>query len=114
MVVHGGRRGRFHHQYARVSQPTCHGGTHIQSPVTLVIVFSRSRTGVLKTDTILNRFIRGAIQTGLFAGIFALSNLITFIILPDTNLYGMFAIPIGRIYTNVSVLSAMDRVVQVH
>ena len=31
------------------------GGTHIQSPVTLAIVFSRSRTGVLKTDTVLNR-----------------------------------------------------------
>jgi hypothetical protein len=68
--------------------------------VTLVIVFSRSRTGFCKTDTILNRFIRSAIQTGLFAGLFALSELITFVVLPQTNLYGMFAIPIGRIYTN--------------
>jgi hypothetical protein len=70
-----------------------------------VIVFSRSRTGFRKTDTILNRLIRGAIQTGLFAGIFSMGNLITFVVLPNTDLYGMFAIPIGRIYTNVSVLN---------
>ena len=82
--------------------------THLQLLVTLIIVFSRSRTGVRKTDTILNRFIRSAIQTGLFAGIFALSDLITFVVLPDMNFYGMFGIPIGRIYTNVSVLSATE------
>ena len=108
MVVHRGHRRRVHHQYAHVFQYAFHEGTHIQSPVTLVIVFSRSRTGVRKTDTILNRFIRGAIQTGLFASIFALGNLITFVVLPETNFYGMFVIPIGRIYTNVSVLSAME------
>lgn len=31
-----------------------------------------------------------------------MGDLITFVVLPTTNLYGMFAIPIGRIYTNVS------------
>ena len=78
-------------------------GTDLRSPATLVIVFSRSRTGFRKTDTVLNRLIRGAIQTGLFASIFSVANLIAISFLPNTNLYGMFAIPIGRIYTNVSV-----------
>jgi hypothetical protein len=77
----------------------------IRSPVTLVIVFSRSRTGFRKTDSVLKRLIRGAIQTGLFAGIFSMADLITFIVLPNTELYAMFTIPIGRIYTNVSVLN---------
>ena len=99
MVVHGSHRGRVHHQCAHVFQCT-HEVVHIRSPVTLVVVLSRSRTGIRKTDTILNRFIRGAIQTGLFASIFALGNLICFVVLPETNFYGMFAIPIGRIYTN--------------
>jgi hypothetical protein len=67
---------------------------------TLVTVFARSRTGFRKTDSVLNRLIRGAIQTGLFAGIFSVCNLITFVVLPNTTLYGMFAIPIGRVYTN--------------
>lgn len=30
-----------------------------------------------------------------------MGDLITFVVLPTMNLYGMFAIPIGRIYTNV-------------
>lgn len=68
--------------------------------VTLTIIFVRSKTGYHKTDTVLNRLIRGAIQTGLFAVVFSLGDLVSFLALPTTNLYGMFAIPIGRIYTN--------------
>ena len=71
---------------------------------TLGVILARSRTGFRKTDTVINRLIRGAIQTGLFAGIFSLGDLVTFIRWPNTNMYGMFAIPIGRIYTNVSCL----------
>ncbi|KAF5385351.1 hypothetical protein D9615_001200 [Tricholomella constricta] len=66
----------------------------------LSFVLSRSRTGFRKTDTIINRLIRGAVQTGLFASIFALADLFTFVLHPGTNLYAMFAYPIGRIYTN--------------
>jgi hypothetical protein len=109
VVHHPGRRGRVHHQYAHVVQYAFHEGTHSQSPVTLIIIFSRSRTGFRKTDTVLNRLIRGAIQTGLFTGIFSMADLITFVVLPNTNVYVMFAIPLGRIYTNVSVLSATYR-----
>ena len=81
-------------------------GTNLQSPATLVIIFSRSRTGFRKTDTILSRLIRGAIQTGLFAGLFSMGDVITFVVLPNATPYGMFAIPLGRIYSNVSVINA--------
>lgn len=67
---------------------------------------SRSRTGFRKTDTLINRLIRGAIQTGLFASIFALADLFSFTLAGTTTLYAMFAYPIGRIYTNVSLLLA--------
>ncbi|KAJ6495386.1 hypothetical protein C8R45DRAFT_987174 [Mycena sanguinolenta] len=66
----------------------------------LIFVLSRSKTGFRRTDTIINRLIRGAIQTGLFASIFALGDLISFRVAPDTTFYGLFAFPIGRIYTN--------------
>ncbi|KAF8665401.1 hypothetical protein AX16_000420 [Volvariella volvacea WC 439] len=66
----------------------------------LTFVLSRSRTGFRKTDHIINRLIRGAVQTGLFASIFALADLATFLLHRDTNLYAFFAYPIGRIYTN--------------
>ncbi|KAI6165543.1 hypothetical protein EDD17DRAFT_1871353 [Pisolithus thermaeus] len=67
---------------------------------TLSIVLARAKTGWSATDTVLRRLIRGAIQTGLFASIFSLGDLISFLALPTTNFYGMFAIPIGRIYSN--------------
>ncbi|KAI6035676.1 hypothetical protein EDC04DRAFT_3114784 [Pisolithus marmoratus] len=70
------------------------------STVTLSIIFAREKTGMPTTDSVLRRLIRGAIQTGLFGSIFALGYLITFVLLPKANFYGMFAIPIGRIYSN--------------
>ncbi|KAG6331638.1 hypothetical protein ID866_7451 [Astraeus odoratus] len=77
--------------------------------VTLITILIRSKTGYRKTDTVLNRLIRGAIQTGLFAGIFSLGDLVSFLVLPTTNFYGMFAIPIGRIYTNTLLDTLLAR-----
>ncbi|KAF9526426.1 hypothetical protein CPB83DRAFT_837351 [Crepidotus variabilis] len=70
--------------------------------ITLVLTYmlARSKTGFRKTDSIINRMIRGAVQTGLFASIFALGDLFSFVLHQDTLLYAMFAYPIGRIYTN--------------
>lgn len=69
--------------------------------VTLTVLLLRAKTGYAKTDSVLNRLIRGAIQTGLFAGLFSIGVFVSFLRVPTTNLYAMFAIPIGRIYTNV-------------
>ncbi|PFH54583.1 hypothetical protein AMATHDRAFT_72380 [Amanita thiersii Skay4041] len=68
--------------------------------IILIYVLINSRTGLRRTDTVINRLIRGAVQTGLFAAIFALADLSTFIRHEGTNFYAMFAYPIGRIYTN--------------
>lgn len=68
----------------------------------LTYTLKKARTGFHKTDTIINRLIRGAVQTGLFASIFALCDLFSFLLRRQTYLYAMFAYPIGRIYTNVS------------
>ncbi|KAJ6588640.1 hypothetical protein B0H19DRAFT_1248263 [Mycena capillaripes] len=66
----------------------------------LVAALARSRTGFRKTDTVINRLIQGAIETGTFASMFALADLFSFVFFRNTNLYAMFAFPIGRIYTN--------------
>jgi len=84
-------------------------GTDLFITGTLTLVLWRSRTGFRKTDSVLYRLMRGAIQTGLFAGIFSLGDLATFLQYPDTNLYGMFAIPIGRIYTNTLLDTLLAR-----
>ncbi|KAG9312382.1 hypothetical protein JVU11DRAFT_6759 [Chiua virens] len=77
--------------------------------ITLVIIFVRWRGGFRKTDTILNRLIRGAIQTGLLAGIFSICDLAAFVALPRMYLYSTFAIPIGRIYTNTLMDTLLTR-----
>ncbi|KAJ7512904.1 hypothetical protein B0H11DRAFT_2182228 [Mycena galericulata] len=74
--------------------------------VSLVTALARARTGVRRTDTIINRLIRGAIETGTFASAFALGDLFSFLFFRDTNLYTLFAFPMGRIYTNVPVADA--------
>jgi len=59
-----------------------------------------SKTGYRKTDSVIHSLIRCAIQTGIFSTIFAAGDLICFATSPNTQFYGMFAIPLGRIYTN--------------
>ncbi|KAF8910160.1 hypothetical protein CPB84DRAFT_1842802 [Gymnopilus junonius] len=76
----------------------------------LSFVLFRSRTGFRKTDTVINRLIRGAIQTGLFASLFALADLCNFVLHKNTNLYAMFAYPIGRIYTNTLLDTLNSRI----
>jgi hypothetical protein len=68
--------------------------------IVLTAALMKSRTGFHRTDSVIHRLVRGAIQTGLFASIFALGDLCTFKLHVGTNLYAMFAYPIGRIYTN--------------
>jgi len=68
--------------------------------VSLSSILLRSRTGMKNTDAVIYRLVRGAVQIGLFAVIFSLGDLVCFLKVPETNLYGMFAIPLGRIYTN--------------
>ncbi|KAJ7913902.1 hypothetical protein B0H13DRAFT_2270994 [Mycena leptocephala] len=77
----------------------------------LTFVLIRSKTGFHRTDTIINRLIRGAIQTGLFVSIFALGDLFSFIFAGKTTFYAMFAYPIGRIYTNTLLNTLNARIV---
>lgn len=90
-------------------------------PGTLVVVLARSRTGFHNSDTIVNRLIRGSVQTGmwilvpgflfplmkqrlgLLASVFSIIVLVCFLESPSTQFFVMFGIPIGRIYSNVGV-----------
>ncbi|KAJ7131449.1 hypothetical protein C8R44DRAFT_612892 [Mycena epipterygia] len=68
--------------------------------ISLTIALARSRTGFSRMDTIITRLIRGTIETGTFASAFALADLFFFVFFRTTNIWAMFAFPIGRIYTN--------------
>ncbi|KIY52596.1 hypothetical protein FISHEDRAFT_55826 [Fistulina hepatica ATCC 64428] len=75
-------------------------GTDILIAFILIVLLRFSRTGFQRTDTVLNRLIQSTVQTGFFAALFSTLVLVFFRVSPSTNLYGMFCIPIGRIYTN--------------
>ncbi|KIM65694.1 hypothetical protein SCLCIDRAFT_446568 [Scleroderma citrinum Foug A] len=78
-----------------------HETVHHRCPVSSVLstVLLRSKMGWSPSDTVVQCLIHGAVQTGLFASIFALCDLICFLWLPST-LYAMFVISIDRIYSN--------------
>ncbi|KAJ7676921.1 hypothetical protein DFH06DRAFT_1079989 [Mycena polygramma] len=69
----------------------------------LTWIFSKSKTSFKRTDKVLNRLIRTAVQSGSFTGdsaVFALGTLFTFRFAPGTYMLAIFALPIGRIYTH--------------
>ncbi|KAJ7485100.1 hypothetical protein B0H11DRAFT_2018115 [Mycena galericulata] len=76
--------------------------------VLLVLYLNRSRTGLSKTDTVINRLIRSAIESAALATLFAIMVLICFTRFSFTGLHLMFSIPLGRIYTS-TLLSTLNR-----
>ncbi|KIY62644.1 hypothetical protein CYLTODRAFT_169297 [Cylindrobasidium torrendii FP15055 ss-10] len=76
---------------------------------TLIYTLSRSRTGIARTDTLLFRLIKGAINTGLFAAMFNMGALLSFRFGQTTNFAAFFANPIGRVYSNTLLASLLDR-----
>ncbi|KAJ7151915.1 hypothetical protein C8R43DRAFT_1004650 [Mycena crocata] len=68
--------------------------------IIMSVMFSRSRTSLPKTDKVINRLIRTAVQSGSFTAVFALGTLLSFRFSPGTYMLGLFALPIGRIYTH--------------
>ncbi|KAH8824028.1 hypothetical protein DL96DRAFT_1616142 [Flagelloscypha sp. PMI_526] len=68
-----------------------------------------SRTGFTKTNAIVNRCIRTAIQSGLFPSIFAIGNLVAFVGWPKTLFFTVFKFPLGRIYSNALLYTVVAR-----
>ncbi|KAH8833063.1 hypothetical protein DL96DRAFT_1552100 [Flagelloscypha sp. PMI_526] len=69
----------------------------------------RSKTGVARTNTIIHRCIRAAIQSGLFTSVFAFAALLGFVFWTDTYLYLIFGWPVGRIYSSTFLYTLIIR-----
>ncbi|KAJ7463606.1 hypothetical protein FB451DRAFT_1042867 [Mycena latifolia] len=77
--------------------------------VRLTVIFSRSKTSFGRTDKVLNRLIRTAVQSGFFTAVFALGTLFAFRFSPGTQMIALFSLPIGRIYTHTMMDSLITR-----
>ncbi|KAI0742385.1 hypothetical protein C8Q80DRAFT_1346169 [Daedaleopsis nitida] len=67
----------------------------------------RSKTGFRSTDTVIGRLMRSSIETTAASAVFCILYLIIFTVLPKTNLYVIFALPLGRIYSG-TLLSTLN------
>jgi len=77
--------------------------------LSLFYFLRRSKTGFKKTDNIIERLIRTAIETSSVGAIFCIIDVIVFTTRIDTNLHFFFALPQGRIYTNTLMMTLNSR-----
>ncbi|KAJ7309995.1 hypothetical protein DFH08DRAFT_1088175 [Mycena albidolilacea] len=78
--------------------------------LSLMYYLHQYRTGFTKTDTVIRRLMRSALESAAFATFFSIMILIMFTVLPKTGLHLMFSQPMGRIYTStlLSTLNARE------
>ncbi|EGN91866.1 hypothetical protein SERLA73DRAFT_191884 [Serpula lacrymans var. lacrymans S7.3] len=75
--------------------------------VTLVLSLSARRTGYMFTNVSINRIIRMTIQTGLTTLLFAIADLLSFTISPQTAENFVWDFSISKLYTN-ALLSTLN------
>ncbi|KAJ7614795.1 hypothetical protein FB45DRAFT_248155 [Roridomyces roridus] len=82
----------------------------------LCYYLAKSRTGLRRTDSIVNQLILYAISTGLLTSIVVLIDMICFLIMPKNLIHLSFNILCGKLYTNsmLSSLSFRDNIRQRH
>ncbi|KAI0667846.1 hypothetical protein C8Q78DRAFT_1081729 [Trametes maxima] len=73
----------------------------------LITVLHRSRTGLKRTDSLIDLLIVYAINTGLLTGIFNILTFIFALVYSDNLIYGAFAVVTAKLYAN-SVLAALN------
>ncbi|KAJ1030395.1 hypothetical protein NDA16_001304 [Ustilago loliicola] len=72
----------------------------------LVFTLNKSRTGFAATDDVITKLIRMTLQTGAITTLFAIIDLIVFLV-STTTLHLVFNLPLSKIYVN-SLLSTLN------
>lgn len=68
----------------------------------LIRALMKSRSGFERSDGLVQYFTRRVIQLGLFAVIWSLAGMATWLLLPKYTIYALFDMTSGSIYTHVS------------
>ncbi|TFY79137.1 hypothetical protein EWM64_g4878 [Hericium alpestre] len=80
----------------------------------ITILLSRylwlSRTGRSRTDRVIWRIIRSAVETAAFSSVFCIMDLVCFTVLQSTNFHLIFALPMGRLYSATLMTTLNNRV----
>jgi len=73
-------------------------------------VLLKSRSGLRKSDWIVNHLVRGAIQTGCLATLWAIASSITWFFLPHVMAFRIFDITSGTVYTQAIFDTLLSRI----
>ncbi|KAJ7266399.1 hypothetical protein B0H12DRAFT_1321017 [Mycena haematopus] len=85
----------------------CASAADLIIAVSLSYYLWKSRTGIKKTDSIVNMLILYAMNTGLLTGICVLIDMICFLTMPSNLVHIAFNIVVGKLYTN-SLLATLN------
>ncbi|CAA7269853.1 unnamed protein product [Cyclocybe aegerita] len=77
--------------------------------VSLIYTLVKSRTGFERSDTVVNRLVRTAIQTGSLFSLFSLLSLILYFVRPSATLYQFFYFAVTHLYANTLMDSLLCR-----
>ncbi|KAL0954095.1 hypothetical protein HGRIS_005241 [Hohenbuehelia grisea] len=75
--------------------------------VTLCALLHRSRTGFSRSNTMINKLIMFAVNTGFLTSLCAIASLISIVVAGNTFLYIAFFFCLGRLYSN-SLLATLN------
>ncbi|KAF9254238.1 hypothetical protein L218DRAFT_565509 [Marasmius fiardii PR-910] len=75
--------------------------------VSLYWSLAQRKTGLKRTDDMINRILRLTVQTGLITAIFALLDVICFLALPHTTINFIWDFALSKLYTN-ALLSTLN------
>ncbi|RXW16288.1 hypothetical protein EST38_g9569 [Candolleomyces aberdarensis] len=78
---------------------TAKAALDVSIAVILLYTLNASKTGMRKSDKVLNRLMRTSVQTGVCTSVFAILCMVLFLVKPGTQYYLMFGLPIPRVYT---------------
>ncbi|KAI0292309.1 hypothetical protein BC826DRAFT_1186574 [Russula brevipes] len=73
-------------------------------------VLLKSRSGIRRSDLIVNHLVRGAIQTGCLATLWAIASSITWFFLPHVMAFRIFDITSGTVYTQAIFDTLLSRI----
>ncbi|KAF9491726.1 hypothetical protein BDN71DRAFT_1452425 [Pleurotus eryngii] len=76
---------------------------------TLVYSLYKRKTGFKDTDSVIERVIRFTIQTGLITALFAILDVVFFLVSPHTTLNFIWDLALGKLYSNVLMSTLNSR-----
>ncbi|KAH8111605.1 hypothetical protein DFH11DRAFT_1512845 [Phellopilus nigrolimitatus] len=77
--------------------------------VLLMYYLNKSRTGFERTDSVISRICRVTVEAAVPVTFLCLLDLIFLTTTPNNNLHYMFALPVGRLYTNTLLSTLNER-----